>query len=846
MTRLSTLGLLPASLAWVASASAQELPFPLHLVSIDAAAHEVRLQPSVQSIQSLLGLGEVRLTGLVLGEGEVVDLDLVRVSTRARRFGFRVDGQARPDLLDGLDLSVWKGTVAGEPESEVMLGLSNSGCNGWIRHGGQLFHFLSRPDERGSWVDGVVIVTTEEALIEQGNRFELACRAQELPGDVRDAPLPPAPPSQELPAVACDARECKVALESDYQLYQVFNDLNALTAYIATLFTFVSDRYETQANTVLTFPYVQFYTTSNDPWQSQDQGGDCVDVLYEFQAAWAGNIPGGADLAQLLSGANLGCGVAWVDVLCNDVYNFSVAGNMNGLVQFPVQQGPNNWDFMVTAHEMGHNFGALHTHDYCPPLDQCYDNCTGTTQCTNQGTIMSYCHLCSGGTANITTYFHPSVSTIITDEAKGCLPLHVGLAAEPPILVPPDLPVRLSVDVKGTPVGPVELYYRLSGGSYTALTMLDQGGGAFIADLPAPACGDVPEFYFSFSDATCGTMTLPENAPTAVFGLEVGKLAAVLADDFEADLGWTAVNLGATSGDWERGVPVDDPNWDYDPHADHDGSGQCFLTMNQAGNTDVDNGAVELTSPPLDMTTGPPYVDYAYFLLLTNDNGSDVLLVEASSNGASGPWTEIARHDTDGGLDWRTHAITPSDFAAAGINLTTDMRLRFTINDADPQSIVEAGLDAFVLSALGCSASTPIGTQYCTPAVNNSTGQPAVIAATGSDVVTDNDVTLAATQLPLDQLGYFLASKVQGFVPNPGGSQGNLCLGGGIGRYASKVASTGTSGALVLPIDLDAVPTPTGPVAALAGETWNFTCWYLDDNPGQTSNFTDGVSILLQ
>ena len=31
-----------------------------------------------------------------------------------------------------------------------------------------------------------------------------------------------------------------------------------------------------------------------------------------------------------------------------------------------------------------------------------------------------------------------------------------------------------------------------------------------------------------------------------------------------------------------------------------------------------------------------------------------------------------------------------------------------------------------------------------------------------------------------------------------------------------------------------------------AGETWNFTAWFRDVNPNQTSNFTDGLAIQFQ
>jgi len=138
-----------------------------------------------------------------------------------------------------------------------------------------------------------------------------------------------------------------------------------------------------------------------------------------------------------------------------------------------------------------------------------------------------------------------------------------------------------------------------------------------------------------------------------------------------------------------------------------------------------------------------------------------------------------------------------------------------------------------------------LGTSYCGPAVPNSSGNPAEIRATGSDVVADADFHLVAELLPPNQFGYFLTSKTQGFVANPGGSQGNLCLAGVIGRFVSQVQSSGAGGTFTIQVDLTKLPPPLN-VPVLPGDTWNFQAWFRDKNPSTTSNFTDGVSVLFQ
>ncbi len=142
-----------------------------------------------------------------------------------------------------------------------------------------------------------------------------------------------------------------------------------------------------------------------------------------------------------------------------------------------------------------------------------------------------------------------------------------------------------------------------------------------------------------------------------------------------------------------------------------------------------------------------------------------------------------------------------------------------------------------------------VGSSYCGPAVINSTGSSGTISGMGSAAVASNDLTLVASNLPLNSFGYFLTSQAQGLTLQPGGSQGVLCLGGSIGRYVGpgQIQNTGAAGAFSLLLSLTQTPTPTGFVAVAAGETWNFQAWHRDAVGGvAVSNFTDGLTVTFQ
>ena len=153
------------------------------------------------------------------------------------------------------------------------------------------------------------------------------------------------------------------------------------------------------------------------------------------------------------------------------------------------------------------------------------------------------------------------------------------------------------------------------------------------------------------------------------------------------------------------------------------------------------------------------------------------------------------------------------------------------------------GNEGSIVSVLPSS----VGTNYCT-ANSNSSGAIAEMSAFGTANVTANQLTIECTSMPALVFGFFIVSRVDGFVANPGGSQGNLCLGGSIGRYVGpgQITNSGLAGAISLPLDLASLPQPLGPAAAMPGETWRFQAWFRDSVGGvTTSNFSDGLSVLM-
>lgn len=211
-----------------------------------------------------------------------------------------------------------------------------------------------------------------------------------------------------------------VDCDSDLVWAKFGGNVTAATAYVTTLLATVSLNYEKDLDVTLNVGYLNFWSTT-DPYTQPTTGGQ----LPEFRSWWNANRQGvPRALAHLLSGRDLGGGIAYLNVLCASVSGGSGYGVSAIDCAYAYPTNAATWDANVVAHELGHNFASWHTHScnwaaqgYISPATATLDSCQASEGgChpvsdrlpPDKGTIMSYCHLLTGGVAvNLRMDFHP-------------------------------------------------------------------------------------------------------------------------------------------------------------------------------------------------------------------------------------------------------------------------------------------------------------------------------------------------------------------------------------------------------------------------------------------------------
>ncbi len=231
-------------------------------------------------------------------------------------------------------------------------------------------------------------------------------------------------------AASTPARLATVAVDTDTQFMtnRFGGNTAQATAWIADLFAEMNVIYRRDLNVVLV-QGTTFLRTASDPYAQTGSPASGAH-LNEFGSYWAANYGSvNRSFAMLLSGVspspNSASGIAWVNAYCRTQSN----GGSYSVNQIFTGSGISvASSAFIVAHELGHNFGASHTHcsnattgaapTATGTIDQCYsgeNGCfSGTTSCPSsgpgapRGTLMSYCHIGSNGCGQNVLQFHPT------------------------------------------------------------------------------------------------------------------------------------------------------------------------------------------------------------------------------------------------------------------------------------------------------------------------------------------------------------------------------------------------------------------------------------------------------
>ncbi len=202
-------------------------------------------------------------------------------------------------------------------------------------------------------------------------------------------------------------RTVEIAVETDYDLYENFNDLTATTDYIIEVFARTNAIFLKDIDARFEIVFLRLFDNpaSEKPFMNNP------DPLNGYVSYWNSNEGAIARDTGLFASGRRDLpygGVAYLGAVCTSA-GYAVAGYLSGLPD-PTLPHRGNYDVAVVAHELGHNFDACHTPDYCPFIDRCYP----PPVFPQRGTLMSYCsQTVSGGNLVEEPWYHRRVRRVM-------------------------------------------------------------------------------------------------------------------------------------------------------------------------------------------------------------------------------------------------------------------------------------------------------------------------------------------------------------------------------------------------------------------------------------------------
>lgn len=413
-----------------------------------------------------------------------------------------------------------------------------------------------------------------------------------------------------------------------------------------------------------------------------------------------------------------------------------------GNVQNPSNRG------RTATHEVGHWLGLRHiwgdggctVDDFCgdtPPASSSSTGCQTTRQtCNNLNQVQNYMDYSNDACMNLFTQCQKTRMITVMNNSPRRVQLLNSTVCQ--IVNPVNIAgtVRDAVTQQGIPNAKVR--FRSGGANYTATC---NAQGNFVIN-------NIAEGTYTFYAGEWGYMTkeltnvnVQQGSAPIVVDLDRGYY-----DDFVLEFNWNkqiqALSQTAT-GAWVRETPVGTlfNNVQCAPGADVtiDFGTEAYVTGNgggAAGNDDVDDAIVTLTTPTMNLSTyNDPRLKYAAWFFNAGGNGTpnDSMVVRISN----GQQTVTVERITNN-VQWVQRDFRIRDF----ITPTANMTVSFIANDdVGNGHLVEAGVDHFRITDTNVVVTIPPVADFS--AANTTGCAPRTVSFT--DLSTNNPTSWAWT-----------------------------------------------------------------------------------------------------
>jgi hypothetical protein len=294
-------------------------------------------------------------------------------------------------------VTTYRGEVLGWPETEV--------------------RFTVRPDR----FEGIIITPQEWYFVEPLLNYDPSASVTDFvvyrlsdvrPGSIGDCATSLTERIAEAeewsgPAVRAagsGVQVADVATEADYEYVSAMGGASAANSAILEILNQVDGIYRSQLSLSLHVVYQHAWASTSDPYISTSP----ATMLGEFRSYFAANPPAvGYDLAHMWTGKDMDgstVGIAYLGVICNShAYAYGVSQRLSSA---PAK-------YIVTAHEIGHNFGATHTDQASPiPAD-----CGNTIMNSSVGTGTTFCPFSQN---EIASHVASSSGCLVTESSSSC------------------------------------------------------------------------------------------------------------------------------------------------------------------------------------------------------------------------------------------------------------------------------------------------------------------------------------------------------------------------------------------------------------------------------------------